>query len=104
MKEKLSEALQVRITPSLMQALEARAARLNLRVPDIVRLDLAQAIIEDPHRPLTPRESATSDLLAALEAIQERYATVSERGGIEVAITSELYRQIESAVAKAKPP
>lgn len=42
--------------------------------------------------------AAAPDLLTALEAVRERYATVSERGGIEVAITPELYRQIESAV------
>jgi len=45
--------------------------------------------------------AAAPDLLAALLEVQSRYASVSERGAIEVAITPDLYDQIEQALTRA---
>ena len=45
--------------------------------------------------------AAAPALLEVLEELRRRYATVTERGGIEVAITSDLYEQIEAALALA---
>lgn len=45
---------------------------------------------------------AAPAMLAALEALRQRYCTVSEAGAIEAAIDTPLYNQIERAIAEAK--
>jgi hypothetical protein len=45
--------------------------------------------------------TAAPELLAALREVQARYASVSEHGAIEVAITPELHTQIERALTRA---
>ncbi len=45
--------------------------------------------------------AAAPDLLAALQEIRSRYASLNEHGAIEVAITPELYALIETAIARA---
>jgi hypothetical protein len=42
--EKLSEHLQVKITPSLARELETAAERMRLRVPDVVRFALSKGL------------------------------------------------------------
>ena len=44
--EKLTERLQVRITPSLWAALHTKARILRLRVADVARMALAQALVD----------------------------------------------------------
>lgn len=45
--------------------------------------------------------TAAPELLAALREVRSRYASVSEHGAIEVAITPELHAQIERALTRA---
>jgi len=41
--EQMTEILHFRVTPTLMEAIKARAKRMGLRYQDIVRMDLAKA-------------------------------------------------------------
>jgi predicted transcriptional regulator len=47
MKTRLSERLQVRISPELQDALQAMARRLHVRPADVVRMAVARAIADE---------------------------------------------------------
>jgi glyoxylate carboligase len=46
--------------------------------------------------------AASTRMLNVLSEIASRYATVSERGAIEIVIETDLYNEINSAITEAK--